>query len=80
MAPFVLRHRLIINSGDLTADAALRQVLDSIPSPVPTLAEDAPVATPTPAHAHATAASGLEARSLMLTDAPPVTELGPSAG
>jgi MoxR-like ATPase len=80
MAPFVLRHRLIISSGDVTADDALRQVLDSIPSPVPAPAEDAPVATSTPAYAHATASTSPGVESLMLVDAPPLTDLGPSAG
>jgi hypothetical protein len=89
MAPFVLRHRLIINNSDVTPDSALQQVLDSIPSPVPAPVEGAPVVTsapvaapalaPAPVHPHASPASGLGAESLILTDAPPLTDLGPAA-
>ena len=37
IAPYVLRHRLIIN-GDITQDEALRTALDQVPAPRPSLA------------------------------------------
>jgi len=41
MAPYVLRHRLIVAmNSSLTADEALRQVLESIPGPAPTAVPD----------------------------------------
>jgi len=37
VAPYVLRHRLIIN-GDITQDEALRTALEQVPAPTPSLA------------------------------------------
>ncbi len=38
IAPYVLRHRLIINNRDLTQDEALRTALEQVPAPVSSLA------------------------------------------
>jgi len=71
MAPYVLRHRLIIADDGPDPDEALRQVLDSIPAPVPTaVSNDAPTLTaPAPA-------PYFDADSL--TDAPPLTDPDPA--
>jgi len=37
IAPYVLRHRLILN-GDITQDEALRTALEQVPAPTPSLA------------------------------------------
>jgi MoxR-like ATPase len=76
MAPFVLRHRLILGDSSLTPDEALRQALDAIPAPVPTAVPDAdeplePVAEPGSLTARA---SAVDVESMLLTDAPPVTD------
>jgi hypothetical protein len=76
MAPFVLRHRLIIPPGGPSPDEALQQVLDSIPAPVPTaVSSDATLAPPASAPAPAPAFDG---DSLLLADAPPVTDTDPA--
>ena len=75
MAPFVLRHRLIITGSSTTPDTVLREVLDSIPAPVPTAVPDgdaplepvARAATPAPAQP-------ADVESMLLTDAPPLTD------
>ncbi len=38
IAPYVLRHRLIINTSDLTQDEALRTALEQVPAPTRSLA------------------------------------------
>jgi MoxR-like ATPase len=81
MAPFVLRHRLIMADSSTTPDKALQQVLDSIPAPVPSaVADEVVVQTPAtpqaPAAPAPASARGLDAESLLLTDAPPLTDSG----
>jgi MoxR-like ATPase len=65
MAPFVLRHR-IITMGDTTQDAVLRQVLDSMPAPLPAAVGDVGAIAPAPP---------AEVESLHLAEPPPVTDL-----
>jgi MoxR-like ATPase len=81
MAPFVLRHRLIMNSDTTTPDEALQHVLDSIPAPVPTAAPAEDTADTPPALtalAKPTLAPALDVESLILNDAPPLTDTGPA--
>jgi MoxR-like ATPase len=74
MAPYVLRHRLIMNGDTTTPDEALQQALDSIPAPVPTAVPDA---TPTLAAPIKPApVPSLDVESLLMTDAPPLTDTG----
>jgi MoxR-like ATPase len=71
MAPYVLRHRLIIEDPSLTPETALEQALDAIPAPVPTAVdEDAPLAPVEPSPPE----KPTRADSMLLSDAPPVTE------
>ena len=70
MAPFVLRHRLIIAPDGPSPAEALRQVLDSMPTAVPSPVATAPAAPAAPAPAHHTP----DVDSLLLADAPPLTD------
>jgi hypothetical protein len=40
MAPYVLRHRLILSEG-ASADEVLQRAMDSVPTPVPSRVEPA---------------------------------------
>ena len=78
MAPYVLRHRLIITDPSVSPDGALQQALDSIPAPVPTAVPSAePTAATTLAPPSPAPAPALDVESMLLSDAPPVTNTDP---